>query len=111
MKFIRSTFVGLCLLVCGSISASIFSDRDFEQNHMITTNYSILILSPFDERDHITAYSDYGTLLWDVSINPKVISWKMKDGLLYVFSKSRYLEKTYLHCIDPSTGLILWERP
>lgn len=111
MKFLRSALLSICLLGCGSAMAGTFSDRDFDQDHMITTNYSILILSAFENDDHITAYTDYGTLLWDVTVHPKVISWKIKDGLLYVFSKSRYLEKTYLTCIDPATGYTLWERP
>lgn len=111
MKFLSAALLSICLLACGSATAAVFSDRDFESNHMITTTYSVMVLSAFEEEDHITAYSDYGTLLWDVMVNPKIISWKMKDGLLYVFSKSRYLEKTYLHCIDPATGKIVWERP
>ena len=111
MKFLSTALLSLCLLGCVNATASVFSDRDFDQEHMITTNYSVMILSAFEDEDHISAYSDYGNLFWDVTINSKVISWKMKDGLLYVFSKSRYLEKTYLHCIDPATGKILWERP
>lgn len=111
MKFLRSALLSLCLLGCGGATASIFSDRNFDQDHMLTTNYSVMILSAFEDEDHISAYSDYGSLLWNVSVNPKIISWRMKDGLLYVFSKSRYLEKTYLHCIDPATGKIIWERP
>jgi outer membrane protein assembly factor BamB len=111
MKFLRSMLLSICLLGCGSATAGLFSDRNFDQEHMITTNYSVIILSAFEDDDHITAYSDYGSLLWDVTVNPKVISWKIKDGLLYVFSKSRFLEKTYLTCIDPATGYILWERP
>ena len=111
MKSLRSILLSICLLGCGTATAAQFSDRDFNQDRMITTNYSILVLSPCEEEDHITAYTDYGTLLWDVTVHPKVMSWKMKDGLLYIFSKSRYLEKTYLTCIDPATGYTLWERP
>lgn len=111
MKYIVSAFLTFCLLACSPATAGLFSDRNFDQDHMITTNYSILLLSSFEEEDHITAYTDYGTLLWDVTVHPKIISWKIKDGLLYVFSKSRYLDKTYLTCIDPATGYILWERP
>lgn len=111
MKFLYSALLSLFLLVFGSATAGLFSDRQFDQDHMITTNYSILILSAFEDEDHITAYSDYGTLQWDVTVRSKVISWKIKDGLLYVFSKSRYLEKTFLTCIDPATGYVIWERP
>lgn len=93
-----------------AIGAS-FSDRNFKQDRMIITNSSVIVLSPFEEQDHLTAYNDYGTLLWDVTVNSKVISWKIRDGLLFVFSKSRYLEKTYLTCVDPATGYIFWERP
>lgn len=115
MNLLRSLILGACLLTCGSASAiastGYFSDRDFNQDRMITTSYSVMVLSPFEDIDYVASYTEYGTLLWEVSFNGKVMSWKMKDGLLYVFSKSRYVEKTYLHCINPSTGNILWERP
>lgn len=111
MNFLRSILLSSCLLSCASATAGLFSDRDFDQEHMLIGNHSILILSAYEEDDRLTAYTDYGKLLWEVTVNPKVISWKLKDGLLYVFSKSRYLEKTYLTCIDPVTGSILWERP
>lgn len=113
MNFFRTAFVAICLFAFGTAcaSTSYFSDRNFDQDRMIATNYSLILLSPFEEQDHITAYTDYGNLLWDVTIHPKVMSWKLKDGLLYVFSKSRLMDKTYLTCIDPATGYILWERP
>lgn len=113
MNFIRTLILSISLLTYGSAFAgsAYLSDRDFNQDRMITTSYSVMILSPFEDSDYIASYGDHGTLLWEISFNPKVMSWKMKDGLLYVFSKSRYLEKTYLHCIDPASGKILWERP
>lgn len=114
MKFLRTAFLALCMLGCGTAAAS-FSDRHFNQDHMLTlTGYpynSIIVLSAFDDNDHITAYSDYGSLLWDVQFNTKIISWQLKDDNLYVFGKSRYLEKSYLYCVDPVTGRIRWERP
>ncbi|WP_068467649.1 hypothetical protein [Candidatus Protochlamydia phocaeensis] len=111
MNFFRSAFLGMLLLISGMLSAQSFSDREFNQDRMMATSFNIMILSSFETEDHITAYSDYGTLQWDVAFRPKVISWKLKDNYLFVFSKSRYAEKTYLTCIDPLTGLIAWERP
>lgn len=111
MKYLRLALFSLCLLGCGQATGAVFSDRYFEQNHMITNRGSVMVLSAFEDEDHLTCYSSYGSLLWNVTVNPKVISWKLEDNLLYVFSKSRVLEKTYLHCIDPMTGKILWERP
>ena len=40
---------------------------------MITT-HNIMILSAFEDQDHMTAYSDYGSLIRDVVLNPNVIS-------------------------------------
>ena len=113
MDFFRSALLAISLIACGSTSlaTAYFSDRDFDQERMIITNYSLILLSPCEDEDHLTAYTDNGTLLWDVSIFPKVMSWKLKNGMLYVFSKSRQFDKTYLTCIDPATGFILWERP
>jgi outer membrane protein assembly factor BamB len=108
MNFLRSILLGACLLGCGSVAASVMTD--FNQEHMITTGYSVIIHSPYDSYDHITCYSEYGTFLWDVSLNTKVISMQLKDGVLFVFSGSRYLNKTYLSCIDSTTGIVIWER-
>lgn len=110
MKLLRALFVGALLLVGAEATAAV---PNFSQDHMITTNYSIIVHSPFDSTDHITSYSDYGTFQWDVTMNTKVISMKMKDGLLYIFSATRssFNTKTYLTCVDPITGIILWERP
>ena len=110
MKLLHLALLSICLLTCVN-AAAVYSDRSFDQDHMILNRGSVMILSAFDEEDHITCYSDYGRLLWNVSFNPKVISWKIDNHLLYVFSKSRILEKTYLHCIDPTNGKIIWERP
>jgi len=111
MKYLRLALLSFCLWGSGNATASIFSDRNFDQDHLILNRGSVMVLSAFEDEDHITCYSNYGRLLWDVTFNPKVISWKLDDNLLYIFSKSRFLEKTYLHCIDPLTGKIIWERP
>lgn len=111
MKFLRSLIVGAFLLVGTTVSAA--PVPNFNQDHMITTNYSVIVHSPFDSTDHITCYSDYGTFQWDVTMNTKVISMKLNDGLLYVFSgtRSALTNKTYVTCVDPVSGLIIWERP
>ncbi|MFI5344626.1 MAG: hypothetical protein ACHQUC_10465 [Chlamydiales bacterium] len=110
MKLLRTLFVGALLLVGATASAAVVPE--FNQDHMITTNYSIIVHSPLD-RDHITSYSDYGTFQWDVTMDTKVVSMRMKDGLLYILSQTRssFNSKTYLTCVDPISGLILWERP
>lgn len=109
MNIIRSFLLGVSLIACGSATAAVMTN--FNQDHMITTNYGVMIHSPFDTQDHITSYSEYGSFQWDVTMNTKIISMKLKDGLLFVFSGSRISSKTYLTCIDPVTGIVLWERP
>lgn len=106
MKMIRACLLGLSLL--GSTVA--YADA-INQDRMMTTSYNIIIVSTFTSEDHITAYSDYGTPLWDVTFRTQVVSWKLKDGYLYVLTQSRYKDGTYLSCIDPVTGSIVWERP
>ena len=109
MKYLRSLLIGAFLLVGTTVSAAVTSN--FNQDHMITTNYSIIVHSPFDTTDLVTSYSEYGFLQWEVKLNARVLSMKIKDGLLYIFSGSRVLNKTFLTCVDPVTGIILWERP
>lgn len=102
------------LIVLGSpkvFAYQMYKSESFNQERMITSPYGIIILSPFDDQDGITAYNSFGYRVWEVMIKAKVLSFKLYDGYLYVLSKSRYQEKTYLTCIDPSTGYIVWERP
>jgi outer membrane protein assembly factor BamB len=109
MNILRSLLLGACLLTVGSASAGVLSDREFSQDQMLMTNHNVMILSAFDDEDHISAYNTGGQLLWDIRITPKVTSWKLKDGLLFIFAKDRYLEKTYLTCVNPVTGAIIWQ--
>lgn len=111
MSSLRKIILALVLLTSGAASAGTFSDYQFNQEKMILTTYCSMILSSFENTDHISAYNDNGVRLWEVTFLTKVLSWKLKDGRLYTFSKSRFQETTYLTCIDPVTGLILWERP
>lgn len=112
MKLIRLAIISLSLMGFGAVSANSFTERSFNQDHMITTNYNqVIILSTYNDEDHITSYSDYGNFQWDIRLSTKVISMKIKEGYLYIFSRSRYTDKTYLTCADASTGIVIWERP
>jgi hypothetical protein len=91
------------------------SDRALlNQERMIQTPYSIMVLSSFSDSDHITAYQEDGRFLWNFSFKTKILAWQMRqeNGYLYVFSKNRFSDnKTVLTCIDPAAGYIMWEKP
>lgn len=109
----RQIFVGslFCLLFSFCLNAFSLSDREFDQGKMLTSPYGILVLSACEATDVITAYDTQGKLLWNMLLSSKIISWQMKEGRLYVFSKDRYYEDTYLMCVHPATGSVQWERP
>lgn len=114
MNLFRSLFCIILLFVTATTTATAnqFSDRNFEQNRMLTANNNlILLLSPGSDLDYLTAYTTYGTYRWQISLYTKVMSWGILNGSLYVFSKSRYTDSTTLLCVNPDTGEILWERP
>lgn len=111
MKFLRTALLSVCLLGCTNVMAS-FSDQSFEQNQMIITDDSnkILILSAFENEDIVTSYSYFGNQEWQFTLESKVISWNVKRNRLYIFSKSRDLEVTYLHSLNLENGTVDWVR-
>jgi hypothetical protein len=112
MNLLRHMIVSITLLSSGVASAAFNPTRELNQDSMLFTPYdTILLLSSFDKTDHITAYSDYGTLLWDVTMYRTVLSWKLKGNHLYVFSRHHSKQSTTISCIDTITGAVLWERP
>ena len=88
-----------------------FRDYDFEQERMLLSEDGIYILSSFDNSDGLTAYSYFGTRLWETTFHAKVTSWKVVGEYVFVFSKHRSGYKTYLTCLNRYTGAVLWERP
>lgn len=108
MKTVRYFLLSLFLV---GTSVAFAANDSINQERLMVTSHNLMIVSSFTNEDHVTAYNDYGTLLWDVTFRTQVVSWKLKDGDLYVFTKSRYKDSTYLTCIDPVTGTIIWERP
>lgn len=111
MNLFRKLILSIFLLSAGAASASYDMNRQFNQDYMITTPYNVIVVSSFNDADFLTAFNEYGSLAWKVKIPRNVLSMKLKDGYLYVFSQHHYKESTTLSCIDPINGSILWERP
>lgn len=113
MNQFRSLILSLCfsLILTSPLLSFTLSERDFDQGRMLTSAYGIMVLSPCENSDTLTAYDSNGKVLWNIVLKSKVISWNLKDGRLYVFSKNRFYDDTYLHSINPITGYIVWERP
>ena len=115
MKFIRNLFI--CMLLAFAFSTQLSAapgngqDYDFQQERMLLSHDTIYIISCFDSEDHITAYSYYGTRLWDAPFHAKILSWQLADDYIFVFSKSRQGVKTYLTCINSYNGAMIWQRP
>lgn len=111
MKMFRLFFVSLFLSVASFATAGEFKDYEFKQERMLLSSDSVYIISAFENEDHITAYSYYGSFKWDMKFNAKVVSWQVAGDYIFVFSKSRLGYTTYLTCLDRFNGGIIWERP
>lgn len=112
MKYLVLMVTGLCLFCGAGAFAAEKRDYDFEQERMILTSNSLMVISTLDTQDHVTAYDFSGRLLWNVPFHAKIVSWRMTTGsYLFVFSKARSGYGTYVTCIDALTGALVWQRP
>lgn len=111
MKYLFSLATALFLSLGSFCHAQNFRDYDFEQERMLLSENGIYILSSFENSDGISAYSYFGSRLWETTFHAKVTSWKLAGDYIFVFSKHRSGYKTYLTCLDRYTGAVLWERP
>lgn len=109
----KHVFFLLALFSCSAISAAQVRnyDYDFEQEKMLVAEDGVYLVSSFETRDGICAYSFYGEKLWDMFFYSKIISWQVVGSRIFVFSKDRNGNSTYLTCLDRFTGRKIWERP
>jgi hypothetical protein len=92
-------------------SAAPVGDYDFQQERMLLTSDSVIVISTFDNQDHITSYTHYGLRLWNAPFHAKILSWQIAGDLVFVFSKDRSGTKTYITCINRYTGEMIWQKP
>lgn len=112
MHILRYSLIGLFLMMSSFAAAGPLNlESEIDQNRLLTTDYNIILFSPFSDSDHVTAYTYGGVFLWDIPTPSKILSWKLVDGYLYILSKDRYREITYLTCFNSLTGQKIWERP
>ena len=102
----------LCFLwfLTWSLRADEVPVEEFNSEILSVDKNLVQVISSFDEVDYFSTYSPSGALIWEVPFGSKILSWKRGDGeSLFIFSKNRNSLVTYLTCVDPSTGKIVWE--
>lgn len=108
MKYLRLALLSLCLIGSGTAAALDSPTPITDLNAiLISDSNNIYTLTSTDNADIIHVHNQFGDFLWKYSYVFKVISWKHKNGVLYVFSKSRYIDKTFLDAFD-SSGNVKW---
>ena len=83
----------------------------FEQEKMIVDHGEVYLVSPSDTKEVITVYNFKGQKLWEVKFKDKILSIDLQPEVIFVFTKCRDKEKTYLTCLNRVNGRTLWERP
>lgn len=101
----------LSFAIVTQTQAVTIDDYDFQQERMQLTNDSVIVLSTFDNQDHVTAYTHYGVRLWNAPFHAKILSWRIAGDLAFVFSKDRKGTKTYITCLNRYTGELIWQKP
>ncbi len=101
-------FSAMILFFSGNLTGvEVFSESDRLSIH----KNRVYAVSSFDQMDYFSVYSDLGELVWEVPFNSKVVTWKMTDEWVYIFSRSRGGLAYYVSCIEPITGKLIWEKP
>jgi len=103
-------------LLCSGVfinhaSAAPGDDYNFQQERMKLTPDSVMVISTFDNEDHVTAYTYNGVRLWNMPFHAKILSWQIAGDYVFVFSKDRRGTKTYITCLDRHTGSPIWQKP
>lgn len=109
MRFLRLALIGLFFSIATAGFAK-DNDYNFQQERMLLSQDSVVIVSSFDNQDHISAYSYTGNFLWNAPFHAKILSWQMAQDYIFVFSKDRRGSKTYLTCLDRFSGRLVWQK-
>jgi hypothetical protein len=97
-------------------SADVYPNVNFpdclgiHSERLMMSGNSIYVVSTFDQIDYFTAYTFSGDAIWEISFNSEIISSKMKDDLLFIFSRARNGMTYYLTCLDTLEGKVVWEK-
>lgn len=80
-------------------------------NENLVLHYdNILIVSSFEQITYLTSFTLAGDPVWEAPFHSEILTWKINNGLLFVFSKSRTGSRYFLTCLDAAEGKLLWER-
>lgn len=98
------------LLSFGAIQAADELPIDSSNEDFVIDLDHIYTVSVFEEITYFTAYSLSGDPLWEAPFSSEILSWKVKEGQLFVFSMARNKAAYFLTCVDANAGTLMWER-
>jgi hypothetical protein len=111
MKHCVIAFV--CFLCAASILKAEDSSEaipDFTTERMSVNSESIYVVSSFDVIDYFSTYNHEGEFVWETPFSSKIVSWKIKGDVLFIFSRHRNGLVYYLTRLEAGTGTIKWEK-
>lgn len=104
-------YLFLALLVWGTLNA----DEELQMNAtcegFVIGEQLIYTVSPFEDVTYFTAYSFFGECVWEIPFGLEILSWKIHEGQILIFSHAFNNTLYLLTCVDAVKGSILWERP
>lgn len=107
----KNIFLIACLLSFASLSAAEELQMDGLSNENLLLHYdNILTVSSFEQITYLTSFTLAGDPVWEAPFYSEIQTWKISNGLLFVFSKSRSGSRCFLTCLDAAEGKLLWER-
>ncbi len=98
------------LLAFGTLNAAEDLLMEGPCENFIVHSDKIYTVAAFSELTYFTGYSLDGTPLWEAPFGSEILSWKIKDDQLLIFSIARNKAAYFLTCVDANQGTLVWER-
>jgi hypothetical protein len=108
MKLLLALFLVGGSYVCASEA---LEDFEFNQDRMFVSDEHVYTVSTFLDCDYLCVHDHFGNLVWKAPFHAKILSWQVRGQLVFVFSKARDGERTYLTCLNGFTGKVHWQKP
>ncbi len=82
----------------------------FHSEKMVLKGGRVYVVSSFEDTDYFCMYSQNGDFLGEVPFSTKIVSWKLEDDLLVIFTKDRDGKAYYLAAFEMKEGKVVWNK-
>ena len=97
-------------IACFLLATTPFLAEASVSNPMEIHEGAIHVISSFEKVDYFTTYKLTGDMAWEQTFNSVILSWRIENESILIFSRDRAGLAYYLTCFQLKTGEFLWEK-